>query len=194
MTKQIQSLEAWGYIVEPVSGSTRRELPPNEKHWNISHPRAVDPERRPINTFSVTNEDKTLLKIPRAFNDDVEFDQRPRSEKLSLREQIVSFWTLVEGRDLKDLKKMIYTSVIEHHIRYCMEEVYMMKHLDEFDPLELKPSDPAFMILLENTPFLASAQKMVEDHADKFAGKKIESVSFNPFGGFAMFDFTISFT
>jgi hypothetical protein len=47
---------------------------------------------------------------------------------------------------------------------------------------------------LTKTPFLAGVQKMLNEYADKFAGKKIQNCTFEPVGGFALFDFTITLT
>lgn len=192
MAKNIQSFEAWGYVVDPNAGGFQGvKFPTDEKHCNIRHPDAVDPII-PINTFSLPlRGDKSLLKIPRAFNDSVEYDRRPRNQKMKIRDQIVSCWSLVENRDLKDLKQIRYTAVIERNLRDRMEEVYNMRGIDEFDQLILMTSDPAFQLLLA-TPFVAGARKMLEEYADKFAGKTIRSCTFDPIGGFALFDFTIA--
>lgn len=191
MAKQIQSFEAWGYVVEPnAKGFKRVKFPANEKHCNIYHPDAVD-ATIPINTFTVTG-DKNLLKIPRAFNHSHDFDRRPRCQKLNFRDQIVSYWTLVEKRDLKDLDDLTYSAVIERNLRDRMEQVYEMKGLNEYKQLTLLPHDPAFQLLLATTPFLAGAEKMVEEYADKFARKTIRSCTFDPMCGFTLFDFTIT--
>jgi hypothetical protein len=193
MAKSIQSFEAWGYVVDPnAEGYKGVEFTAGEKHCNIYHPDAVD-ATMPINTFSVT-EDKGMLKIPRAFNQSPDYDRRPKHQKLKVRDQIVSYWSMVENRSLKDLKKIHYTAVIERNLRDRMEEVYEMKGADEFDELTLQPPEPAFQLLLTNTPFLAGVQKMLDEYADKFAGKTIQSCTFHPIGGFALHDFTITLT
>lgn len=195
MAKSIQSLESWGYIVDAdakgFEGVTYSE---DERHCNIFHPDATRPNM-PINTFSVTNH-PGILKVPRVFNDSSFFDDRPREEKLQVRDQIVSYWALVENRDLKDLKQIVYKGVIERNLRDYMEEVYEMKEWHQWEELTIEASetDIAFQLLLTRTPFMAGAQKMLNEYADKFAGKKIQSCTFEPTGGFALFDFTITLT
>ncbi|KAL1848889.1 hypothetical protein Daus18300_013448 [Diaporthe australafricana] len=158
MSQQIQSFEAWGYVLNPnARGYLNVTFDPNGRHCNIFHPRAGGHPAVPINTFTVTN-DPGLLKIPRAFNNSPDFDPRPKAQKLSLRAQMVSYWAHVEGRQLTNLKKIEYSSVIERNLRDLMEEIYEMKGLDEFDPFT------------------------------------IESMSFDPVGGFALFDFSITLT
>ncbi|KKY31806.1 hypothetical protein UCDDA912_g08231 [Diaporthe ampelina] len=107
---------------------------------------------------------------------------------------MVSFWTLIENRDIRDLRKIKYDVVIEQNLQCHIEEAYEMMGADEYDVLTLYPSDLAFQMLLQKTPFLAGAQKMLIEYADKFAGKVIESCTFDPVGGFESFDFTISLT
>ncbi|KAK7703192.1 hypothetical protein SLS64_009168 [Diaporthe eres] len=194
MAKSIQSFEQWGYVVDAnARGFKNVVFPANEKHCNIYHPNAVDP-LVPVNTFTVT-QDRTLLKIPRAFNNHPDIDARPKAVKLSLRDQIVPYWTLVEGRDLKDLKQIKYTGVIEENLQGHIEQVYdMMGVEDEYQKLTLQPTDPAFQLLLTRTPFMAGVQKMLNEYADKFGGKRIASCHFDPVGGFDIFDFTINLT
>lgn len=193
MAKNIESFEVWGYVVDSnAKGFQDVVFPPNEKHCNIYHPEAVDP-MVPVNTFSVTS-DPTLLKIPRSFNNHPDVDRRARASKLNLRDQIVSYWSQVENRDLKNLKKIKYSSVIEEHLQDNIEEVYEMMGADEYDKLTLRPTDRAFQLLLARTPFMAGVQKMLVEYADKCPGKRIESVEFDPYGGVAMFDFTINLT
>lgn len=69
-----------------------------------------------------------------------------------------------------------------------------MMDADEDDKLTLRPTDRAFQLLLARTPFMAGVQKMLVEYADKFPGKRIESVEFDPYGGVEMFDFTINLT
>lgn len=193
MAKSIQSFELWGYVVETnARGFKQVSFPPNGKHCNIYHPESSNPTI-PINTFTVT-EDKRLLKIPRTFNNDPNYDRRPKGQKLNLRDQIVSFWSLIENRDLKDLREIKYTGVIEDNLQAYIEEVYDMVGADEYDPVTLQPTDPTFQMLLNNTPFLAGAQKMLTEYGDKFGGKRIASCHFDPVGGFASFDFSIFLT
>lgn len=193
MAKSIQSFAAWGYIVDPnAEGFKGIKFSTDEKHCNIYHPDAVDVEY-PINTFSVP-EDRSTLKVTRAFNNSPDYDRRPKNQKLKLRDQIVSYWSLVENRDLKDLKQIEYTGVIERNLRDRMEEVYEMKGAAEMDRVTLQSTDPEFQLLLNTTPFLAGTQKMLIEYADKFAGKTIQSCTFDPIGGFALYDFTIILT
>lgn len=194
MAKSIQSFERWGYVVDPNSrGFKQVVFSGNEKHCNIFHPDAVD-TFVPVNTFTVTR-DRTLLKIPRAFNHHPDIDARPKAAKLSLRDQIVSYWSLIENRDLKDLKQIKYTGVIEENLQGYIEQVYGMKGVDdEYEQLTLQPTDPAFQLLLTRTPFMAGIHKMLNEYADKFGGKRIASCHFDPVGGFDLFDFTINLT
>lgn len=193
MAKSIQSFEAWGYVVDPdAEGFKGVKFPADEKHCNIFHPDAVDAEY-PINTFSVT-EDKSILKVTRAFNNSPDYDRRPRNQKLKLRDQMVSYWSLVENRDLKDLKEINYSAVIERKLRDRMEDVYELIGADEMDQVTLQSTHPEFQLLLNTTPFLAGVQKMLDEYADKFAGKTIQSCTFDPIGGFALYEFTISLT
>lgn len=193
MSKSIQSFEAWGYVVDPnAEGFKGIKFPANEKHCNIYHPDAVDAEY-PINTFSVTK-DKSILKVTRAFNNSVDYDRRPRNQKLKLRDQMVYYWCLVENRDLKDLRKITYSGVIERNLRDQMEVVYELIGADEMDRVRLQSTDPAFQLLLNTTPFLAGTQKMLLEYGDKFAGKTIQSCTFDPIGGFSLYDFTITLT
>lgn len=194
MSKTIQSFEAWGYRVEPdAKGFKFVSFSLRGKHCNIWHSESSDPDV-PINTFTVDRDDKTLLKIPRTFNNSEDGDRRPKSAKLALRDQMVSFWTLVEHRDLRDLKTIKYVVVIEQNLQAFIEEVYEMKGADEYDEVTLYPSEPAFQMLLQKTPFLAGAQKMLIEYAAWFAGKSIQSCTFHPEGGFESFDFTITLT
>lgn len=158
--------------------------PLKRKHTNIYHNKAggKDPSV-PITTFSVTNE-AGLLTVSRAFGGDAEYDPRKKGEKLALRDQIVSFWNVVEGRPLKDLKRIKYTGVIEENLRDQIEEVYDMLGKGEDDNVTVNRSEKAFRLLLSNTPFFAGVQKMLEEYADQFAGKKIESCEFDPIGSF----------
>lgn len=191
MAKSVQNFDLWGYVLERnARGFKSVAFSSNGRHCNIYHPDSSDPTT-PISTFTVT-EDKSLLKIPRTFNHHPEYDRRPKGQKLNLRDQIVSFWSVVENRDLKDLKKLHYSDVIEDNIQEHIEEVYDMMGADEYDQLTLHPTDPAFQLLLGETPFLAGVQKMLDEYADKFAGKRIESCHFNTVGGFSSFDFTIT--
>lgn len=195
MTKSIQNFESWGYVVDPnARGFEGVTYSADEKHCNIFHPDAVNPNM-PINTFTVTRNPR-ILKIPRVFNDSDFFDARPRDQKLRVRDQIVSYWTLVENRDLRDLKQIVYTGVIERNLREYMEEVYEMKEVHQWNEFTIQASDTdaAYQLLLTRTPFLAGAQKMLTEYADKFAGKKIQSCTFEPLGGFALFDFIITLT
>ncbi|KAG6354197.1 hypothetical protein INS49_004801 [Diaporthe citri] len=194
MAKSIQSFEQWGYVVDPnARGFKQVVFSGHEKHCNIYHQAAVDP-MVPVNTFTVT-QDRTLLKIPRAFNNHPDIDARPKAAKLSLRDQIVSYWSLVEHRDLKHLKQIKYTGVIEENLQGYIEQVYdMMGVADEYEQLTLRPTDQAFQLLLTRTPFMAGVQKMLNEYADKFGGKRIASCHFDPVGGFDIFDFTINLT
>lgn len=193
MAKSIQSFWDWGYVVDnDARGFLTVVFPAHKKHCNIWHPDASNTSG-PINTFAVT-EDKSLLEVPRAFNQHPDYDPRPKDEKLSLRDQIVSFWSSVENRDLKDLKRIKYSGVIEDNLQNHIEEVYYTMQADEYQQLTLRPTDQAFQMLLNNTPFLAGVQKMLDEYADKFSGKKIESCHFDPVGGFESFDFTITLT
>ncbi|KAI7779914.1 hypothetical protein LA080_000237 [Diaporthe eres] len=192
MASSIQSFEQWGYVVDPnAKGFKNVVFSDDEKHCNIYHPDAVDP-LVPVNTFTVTR-DRNVLKIPRAFNNHPEVDARPKESKLALRHQIALFWTLVENRDLKNLDQIKYTGVIERNLQRHIELVYnMMGEDDEYQPLTLRATDPAFHLLLTGTPFLAGVQKMLDFYADKFGGKKIASCHFEPIGGFDLFDFSIT--
>ncbi|KAJ0120479.1 hypothetical protein J7T55_015208 [Diaporthe amygdali] len=191
MAKQVQNLAAWGYVVEPNARGFRNvPFSGPGRHCNIYHPKAESPDV-PITTFTV-NDDNSLLKIPRAFN--TQNDLRPKGQKLNLRDQIVSFWTDVEGRDLKTLKRIEYSNVVEDNLRRQMEVVYDMMEKDEFDELTVKRTDPAFQLLLTTTPFVNGVQKMLDEYADKFAGKKIDSLHFDAVGGFESFDFIITLT
>lgn len=193
MAKSIPSFFDWGYVVDNnARGFLTVVFPANKKHCNIFHPEASNTSV-PINTFTVT-EDRSLLEVRRAFNQHPDYDRRPKAEKLSLRDQIVSYWSTVENRDLKDLKQIRYSDVIEQNLQNHIEEAYDMMQADEYQPLTLRPGDQAFQLLLENTPFLAGVQKMLTEYADKFSGKKIESCHFDPVGGFESFDFTITLT
>ncbi|POS75257.1 hypothetical protein DHEL01_v206345 [Diaporthe helianthi] len=194
MSKRVQSFKAWGYIVEPdAKGFKNVDFSNDEKHCNIFHPDTVDPSI-PINTFAVTK-NLGILNIHRAFNDSSFFDDRPRDKKLRLRDQIVSYWSSVENRDLKGLKQMVYKGVIERNLREHMENVYEWKEVHQWNELTIKASetDPAYQLLLKKTPFMAGVQKMLDEYADKFAGKKIQSCTFEPFGS-GLFDFTITLT
>lgn len=195
MAKSIQSFFDWGYVVDKnARGFLTVVFPAHKKHCNIYHPDSEASNTSvPINTFTVT-EDKSLLEVPRTFNQHPDYDSRPKDEKLSLRDQIVSFWSSVENRDLKDLKRIRYSDVIEENLQNYIEEVYYTMNADEYQQLTLRPSDQAFQLLLANTPFLAGVQKMLEEYADKFSGKEIESCHFDPVGGFESFDFTITLT
>lgn len=195
MAKSIQNFEQWGYVVDAnARGFKNVVFSGNEKHCNIYHPDAVD-RMVPVNTFTVTQGDRTLLKIPRAFNNHADIDARPKAAKLSLRDQIVSYWALIEGRDLKQLKQIRYTGVIEDNLQSHIEQVYQMMGVeDEYEELTLQPTDPAFQLLLTRTPFMAGVQKMLNEYADKFGGKRIASCQFDPVGGFDIFDFTINLT
>lgn len=193
MAKSIQSFWDWGYVVDnDARGFLTVVFPADKKHCNIYHPEASNTSV-PINTFTVT-EDKSLLEVRRAFNQHPDYDGRPKDEKLSLRDQIVSYWCTVENRDLKDLKQIKYSDVIEQNLQDHIEEVYYTMQADEYQPLTLRPDEQAFQLLLDNTPFLAGVQKMLDEYADKFSGKKIESCHFDPVGGFESFDFTITLT
>lgn len=194
MAKSIQSFEAWGYVVKRnAQGFKSVSLSPNGKHCNIYHPDSSDPTT-PINTFTVTEDNKSLLKIPWAFNHHREYDPRPKGQKLNLRDQIVSFWSQVENRDLKDLNQIKYLDVIEDNLQGQIKEVYHMMGADEYDELMVRSYDPIFKTLVAKTPFLAGVQKMLDEYADKFPGKKIHSCQFHTVGGFASFDFTINLT
>ncbi|KAI3391728.1 hypothetical protein diail_6869 [Diaporthe ilicicola] len=191
MAKIVQNLQDWGYAVDTDAESFEITVPSDGRHCHVYHPLpSGEKPLIPTTTFTVT-EDKGLLKIPRAFNDS---DHRPKSEKLKLRDQIVSFWSLVEDRPLKELRKICYTDVVEDNLVERIEEVYDMMGREEDEELTVSRTDPAFQLLITTTPFLAGAKKMLDEYADKFGGKKIESVHFKPLGGFELFDFTINFT
>lgn len=194
MAKSIQSFERWGYVVDPnARGFKNVVFSANEKHCNIYHPNAVD-RAVPVNTFTVTS-DRTLLKIPRAFNNHPDIDARPKATKLSLRDQMVSYWAMIEGRDPKELKQIKYTGVIEENLQGLIEQVYeMMGEDNEYQQLTLQPTDQAFQLLLTRTPFMTGVHKMLNEYRDKFGGKQIASCEFDPTGGFDIFDFTINLT
>lgn len=193
-SKQIEKFEAWGYTVEINATGFKKVVFSGARHTNIYHKNAGGRDSSiPINTFAVTNE-AGLLIIPRAFNGDAEYDPRRKGEKLALRDQIVSFWHGVEGRSLKDLKRIKYTGVIEENLRDHIEEVYDMLGKDEEEDVTVRRSEKAFRLLASTTPFLAGAQKMLDDYADHFSGKKIESCEFEPIGGFELFNFIITLT
>lgn len=202
MAKNIQSFEAKGYVLglnaTGFRGASREGtvvFSSNGRHCNIFHPTAGGDPSLPINTFTVTS-DRSLLKIPRTFNNNPDYDPRPKGhmQKLNLRDQIVAFWSRVEGRQLTDLRKIEYPTVIERNLRDCVEEIYEQKGLDEYEQLTVTRTDPAFTLLMTRTPFLAGVQKMLDEYADKFPGKRIESCEFDPVGGFAIFDFSINLT
>jgi hypothetical protein len=48
---------------------------------------------------------------------------------------------LVENRDLKDLKQVVYTGVIERNLREYMEEVYEMKEVHQWHELTIQASE-----------------------------------------------------
>lgn len=195
MAKQVERFEDWGYRVNPDSKGYLSHTYIDFARWTDIHHDGTgrDPDI-PINTFGVKDEYMNMLLIPRAYNNSPPYDPRPKSQKLPLRDQIVSFWTLVEHRDLKDMRRIVYANVIEEVLLGMVEDVYEMMGAPKNKDLLISRDDSPFDILLTRTPFGAGVQKMLDEYADLFANKRINSFYFRVAGNTDVFDFMINLT
>lgn len=195
MTKQIERFEKWGYWVNPESKGFLNHRYADIARWtDIHHSAAGRNPNVPINTFGVKNEHRNMLLIPRAYNNSPDHDPQPESQKLLLRAQIVSYWTLVEHRDLRELGRIVYANVIEQTLKGNVNDVQQKMGAPTDKDLLIARDDPPFEALLTRTPFGAGAQKMLDEYADLFRNKSIKSVYFHLAGCTDVFDFIIDLT
>ena len=193
MAKQVERFEAWGYIVHPNSkGFLNHKYVPFARWTDIYHGQTGRNPDVPINTFGVKDEHMDTILIPRAYNNSPDHDPRPRSQKLALRHQVVSYWTLVEHRDLREMRRVVFANVIEEALVEIIENTYQMMDAPQEKDLLISRSDPPFDVLLTRTPFGAGVQNMLEEYADLFANKRIESFYFHLASGIETFDFVIN--
>lgn len=195
MAKQVERFKDWGYRVNPDSKGYLNHTYIDFARWtDIHHAGTGSYLDIPINTFGVKDEHMNLLLIPRAYNNSPPYDPRPKSQKLALRDQIVSFWTQVEHRDVKDMRRIVYANVIEEALLGIVKDVYQMMDAPRNKDLLISRDDSPFDILLTQTPFGAGVQKMLDEYADLFANKRITSFYFRVASNTDIFDFIINLT
>lgn len=195
MSKQIERFENWGYRVHRDSKGFLSHRYADFARWTDIHHRGTgrDPNV-PINTFGVKDEYSNMLIIARAYNDSPDYDPRPRSQKLPLRDQVVSCWILVEQRSLSELSRIVYANVIEETLKNLIKDVYEIMGAPTDEDLLIMQGDPPFDTLLNQTPFGAGVQKMLYEYAYLFGDKQIKSFYFHVKGGTDNFDFIIDLT
>lgn len=190
--KQVERLENWGYRVNRNSGGFLNHRYIDFARWtDIHHAGAGRDPDVPINTFGVKDDYGSMLIIARAYNDSPDYDPRPRYQKLPLRAQIVSYWTLVEQRSLSELSRIVYANVMEETLKILIKDVYEIMGGPVDEDLLIIQGDPPFDTLLTRTPFGAGVQKMLDEYADLLGDKKIKSFYFRLKGGLDYFDFII---
>jgi hypothetical protein len=195
MAKQIERFEDWGYQVNPDSkGFLSHRYIDFVKWTDIHHSGTGRNPDVPINTFGVKDGHRNMLLIPRAYNNSPDHDPRPKSQKLPLRAQIVSYWALVGQRDLRELDRIVYAYVIEQTVKGIIEDVYQRMGAPTDKDLLIARDDPPFDTLLTRTSFGAGVQKILGEYADLFANKRIKSFYFHLAGGTDVFDFIIDLT
>ncbi|KAI3391281.1 hypothetical protein diail_7640 [Diaporthe ilicicola] len=193
MAKQVENFEKWGYRVHHDSKGFATHRYISFARWtDIYQCETGKNPDVPINTFGVRDEYKDILLIPRAYNNSPDHDPRPKEKKLSLRDQVVSYWCEVEHRSPSELRRVVYANVIEDALVGVIKDVYDMLGAPENKDLTITPSDPPFDVLLNRTPFGAGMQKMLNEYADLFANKRIESFQFHLADGMKVFDFIIN--
>ncbi|POS72517.1 hypothetical protein DHEL01_v209089 [Diaporthe helianthi] len=195
MAKRVEILESWGYRVNPDSKGFLNHRYIGVARWtDIHHGGTGRNPEVPINTFGVKDEHSNMLLIARAYNNSPHHDPRPRSQKIPLRAQLVSYWTLVEQRSPADLSRIIYADVIEETLKGLIKDVYEIMGAPTSEDLMIAQGDPPFATLLTQTPFGVGVKKMLDEYAELFGGKEIESFYFRLKGGTNSFDLIIDLT
>lgn len=194
-SKKIQRLSDWGYQVDTVSefafeesglSSVYPDLIEDECNVrHISHPEVGADYLDSLVSFDLATIADDTLAVSEAWNED--FDPRPKFERLQVRDIILGFWVYELGKPARDLKYIVYLTVIESNLDGRLQPpIYelmgMKKTLDEKLIIRRENQSPeegeAFTILLKSAPFCIGAQKMCDEYPE-FAGQ-IQSFEFLP--------------
>ncbi|KAG8156473.1 hypothetical protein KVR01_013707 [Diaporthe batatas] len=192
MSKQVERFESWGYWINRDSIGYLSHRYTGFARWtDIHHSGTGKDPAVPINTFGVKDGHTNMLLIARAYNNSPDHDPRPRSHKLTLRAQIVSYWTSVERRSLSELSRIVYANVNEQTLKDLIKDVYEIMGAPMDKGLLITRDHPPFDTLLTRTPFGGGVQKMLHEYADAFGIKDIKSFYFHLNNGINNFNFII---
>lgn len=193
--KEIQNLEDWGYTVYDDDSDKEahdiviRDTYPGVEESQHQAIRIFVPSlsQRVVDEFIYFDAGTTAgntLAITQAWNKNR--DNRPKHEKLPLREIILAFWVLHLRRAPHDLSAIIYYVVVEEKLEEeLFHAVYNLMGEDVLTNLTLNreteslQEKEAFTLLLEEAPFCIGAGKMLEEF-EEFAGVRIKSFEFLP--------------
>lgn len=193
-SKAVQRLEDWGYEVSDFVDEDYYEHLIQDSYPIIDEdefhalrvtvpsvgPKAIDK----LIYFDPETTAGDTMAISEAWNK--RGDTRPTHEKLPLRDIIVTIWVRHLNRPLRDLRALMYYTVVQHELNDPHRRfVYRLlgEEIDTDLVLNRNSESPqeseAFAFLLKNTPFCLGAQRMLAENPD-FAGVQVESFEFLP--------------
>lgn len=193
--KMIQKLEDWGYNVydddsdkflhHVIMGDTYPDV--EESQFQTIRITAPSTGRQVIAElihFDLRTTAGNTLAVTQAWNK--KNDDRPRHEKLPLRDIILALWVFRLRRAAHDLSAIIYYGVIEKELAdNLFQSVYLLMGQDILTNLVLnrRTESPrekrAFSLLLNEAPFCIGFNKMLEEF-EEFTGVCIHSFEFLP--------------
>ncbi|KAH8759776.1 hypothetical protein F5883DRAFT_647684 [Diaporthe sp. PMI_573] len=208
-SKKVQRLEDWGYKVtdfeEPdLAEYFVKQTFPTIDASQFQACRVSLPDVDTLDDFIHFNWNTIAFNtmcVNEAWNDE---DKRPRHEKLNLRDIILGIWVYRLNRAVRDLKTIIYCTVIEKTLSLNMRRrvyILMTEELTRSLVIRRQGGSPqeceAFDTLLNGAPFCVGAQKMLEEYSE-FAGVQIERFEFDvpvpdPYSREPFFNFRIDF-
>lgn len=192
-SKVVQRLEDWGYEVSDFMEDFHKDYITEtypliqEDEYHAIRVTAPSVTRESIDELLYFDPDTIAgdtLAITEAWNK--RGDTRPRHEKLPLRDIIVAIWVGRLNRPLRDLRALMYYTVVEADLR-DEHRSFVYRLLAEEPTADLvlhrnsesSQEAEAFNFLLNNTPFCIGAGKMLEEYPD-YAGVRVESFEFLP--------------
>lgn len=199
-SKAIQRLEDWGYKVENVDiGGLGELMRTHLEDFPLVNTSEIQVRRVTVPSVTKATIDELVyfdssdftfsdtLVCTQAWNK--RNDERHIHEKLPLREIFCSFWVLHLGRQLRNLKRILYYDVIQEDLADELRPlVYGLMGEDMRTSLVIRREGgsaqeaEAFAVLCERAPFCNGAQKMVRE-LPEFEEVEIESFEFLPMRG-----------
>lgn len=193
--KVIQKLDDWEYNVHDdnsdedlhrvIVGDTYPDVDVSEfQAIHITTPSAGRLLIDELIYFDARTTAGNTLAVAQAWNK--KNDERPRHEKLPLRDIILALWVFHLRRAARDLSAIIYYGVIEKElVDRLFQLAYGLMGKDTLTNLVLNresqspQENRAFSLLLKEAPFCIGVNKMLEEF-EEFTGVFIKSLEFIP--------------